>query len=211
MQKVVPVDIRDAGKAFVFKGFVTSNSGYGPGSVEKIIGPGKYLIAMQSGQKVLLQGPRALKVGTQVRVTAPSRPMEPKGVPESNKINSKESGIQWTAFIPLGFGGKGAAARLRVFVERKKDGPLSKNSPAVYFVFTVETEKQGEIQWSIYLKGRQVAIQVFSGLRSEGDLKDLIGVVERNLKSKGFVLSGPTVVLARPFKVPEGFHLNVKG
>jgi hypothetical protein len=139
--------------------------------------------------------------------------LERKDLLEIQKSSFKEPGLQLQAFVPLGFGGKKAQAILRVYVEREKEEFWKKQTPAIYFVFTTQTDKQGELQWSIYLKGRQVAIQVFSDMaHGERDgLQVMVVSVEKKLRDLGFQLMAPTVYLKKPFRTPEGFRLNIKG
>ncbi|HJT24306.1 MAG TPA: hypothetical protein VJ873_06995, partial [bacterium] len=152
---------------------------------------------------------------TRVRVFPPGEgPLRAsEGKKESGADLLRESGTQWAALLPLGFGGKKASARLKLFVEEKPEGIWGKGNRAVYFIVWTLTEKLGELQWSIYLKGRQVSLQVFAekGFFDLDGLKELTGGVERSLKNKGFTLASPTTYLERPFKVPDGFRLNVKG
>lgn len=85
--------------------------------------------------------------------------------------------------------------------------------PAVYLILECVTEFQTQTQWNIYLKGRTIAIQVYpgEGIDVETAIGPLLNEVEENLKKKGFLITGPTVILKKKFKVPRGFHLNVKG
>jgi hypothetical protein len=149
-----------------------------------------------------------------VRVFPSSRLNEnPKGENTTNTQNLQENRAHLSALIPLAFGGKKALARLQIFVERKTGATRFKNTPAVYFVFFVRTENQGDLQWSVYLKERQISLQVFA--EGKGDekeeLKSLIGKVEKSLKNRGFILLAPTVLLTHPFRIPEGFQMNVRG
>jgi hypothetical protein len=183
------------------------------GLVEKILAPGKYVVVMQDGQKITAQGSRSLRVGHQVQVLRRVDLLsKTKDGLKSNASSLKEPGLHWKAFVPLGFGGKKAGALLKVYVEKNDEAFWGKRSPAIYFVFTVRTDKQGELQWSIYLKGHQLAVQVFSGTdEKRDDLKLLMDSVENNLKGLGFQLLTPTIYLKSPFRVPEGFRLNIKG
>lgn len=169
-----------------------------------MVGPGRYLISGASGVRVSAVGETGLKVGDPVRVL-PS----PSATQAVDPLS--EPGQPWTAFIPLGFGGAKAAARLKVYVEKQR---LSvKSGSAVYLVLECETELQRMTQWSLYLRGRSVAIQVFpgEGVEPSDSLLGSISEVEENLKKKGFFLTSPTVILKRKFSVPRGFHLNVRG
>jgi hypothetical protein len=185
------------------------------GVVEKIVEPGKFVVSFADGVKVKVQGQENLKIGNRVQVHFDLNQMkgnEKLPAPESLD-KQEESGIQLSAFLPLGFGGKGATARLEVFIERQSGNGLNKFIPAIYFVFVVQTKELGETQWSIHMKGRQVSIQVFaSGVQKQREKLKLLALdVEKGLKNKGFVLSAPTVYLNRRFTVPSGFRLNVSG
>jgi hypothetical protein len=212
MKKLIPVEIGFLGKPLSAREGALSNPEAKMGIVEKIIGPGKYIVSLENAVKVTVRSVQGLKVGNRVQVLPPGKGIK-EGMAEQKADSLTKRGLHWSASFPLGFGGKNAMARLKVFVEEKTGEFWNKNSPAVYFVFTVMTENQGELQWSIYLKGRQVAIQVFSPMKGveKDDLKELILAVEKNLRNKGFVLSASTVLLAKPFKIPEGFRLNVRG
>ena len=106
---------------------------------------------------------------------------------------------------------KGASAQLEVFVEKESKGFGGKKASA-YFVFTVKTETQGEIQWSIYLAGKQVALQVYAPNKTrQENLKLMVLEIEKSLKKKGFLLAGATIYLNSPFRIPEGYRLNVRG
>ncbi len=154
-----------------------------------------------------------MKVDNHVRVFPPREISAERTQKEPAADYGKESGTYWTAFLPLGFGGKKASTRLQVFVEEKPEGFWGKKPRAVYFVVWTQTEKLGGLQWSIYLKGRQVSLQVFAEKSTVDNvrLKELAESVEKSLKNRGFSLLTPTVYSERPFKVPEGFRLNVKG
>ncbi len=185
-----------------------------PGFVEKIVGSGRYVVTLADGNQVVAQGSRGLKPGNRVQVLSRIETLtKKKEISEIQKSLDKDPGLQVEAFFPLGFGGKKAKAFLKIYIEEKNEELLEKRSPAVYFIFNVETEKQGKLQWSVYLRERQIAIQVFSDL---GDamadvLKALVTNVEKNLRSRGYWLSSPTVYLKSFFRVPEGFRLNIKG
>jgi len=185
------------------------------GVVEKVVGPGTYVIRMDDGGLVEARGPRTLKLGSPVSVTAPAESAKVLGSTADAAVSNREAaeGLQWFALIPLAFGGKKAAARLDVYVEKEKEGTRTKVDPAIYFVFTIQTEECGEIQWSIHLKGRQVTLHVFArpGDGKKGFLNQMILEIEAALNKRGFVLTAPALLLNRPFKVPTGFRLNVRG
>lgn len=184
------------------------------GVIERVLGPGRFLIVLKSGSKLQVQGASSLKVGDKVQVQSSDYAGKLASPDEILESASVEGGFEWSAFIPLGFGGKNATARLEVFVERKNSKKFfEKKTQAIYFIFTVRTEKQGEIQWSIYLRGRQIAMQVYAqGTTVQKEaVKDIIKTVETTLKTKGFMLMAPIVFLSQPFKIPVGFRLNVRG
>ena len=189
-------------------------SGFKLGKIEKILEPGRFVVVLENGSRVAAQGARTLKINSRVRVFPPGEiSAGVKGESEPPASPLKGSGTQWRALLPLGFGGEKASARLRVFVEEKTGGLWNKNPRAAYFVVWTHTEKLGELQWSIYLKGREVSLQVFAknGIDDKDGIRDLAANVEKSLKSRGFTLAAPTVYLGRPFKAPEGFRLNVRG
>lgn len=162
-----------------------------------------------------VRGPENVKVGSKVQVVPTDAVGDKKKAPLDvlQPSNFGESGVRLSAFLPLGFGGKGASARLEIFVEERSKSTSPKSEPASYFVFTVKTEKQGEIQWSIYLKGKGVALHVYANPKggSKDLLRKLTQEIEKSLEVKGYILIAPTVFLSRPFKIPEGFRLNLKG
>lgn len=187
--------------------------GFKLGKIEKVLEPGRFVVVLENGERVTTQGFQNLKIGSRVRVFPPG---EIPGSANEEELQSdflKKAGTQWTALLPLGFGGAKSSVRLKIFVEEKTEGPRDKGPRAVYFIIWTQTEKLGELQWSIYLRGRQLFLQVFleKDTFDAVELKNLIGGVERNLKNKGFILAAPTAYLDHPFRVPEGFRLNVKG
>lgn len=185
------------------------------GVVRQVLEPGHFIISLADGTKIEVRGLASLKVGREVQVFIPSG--HSKRIQENTNVDvksfSSDEGVQWSAFIPLGFGGGAASAKLEVFVEKKSKKFLEKNTSAAYFIFTVETEKQGLIQWSIYLWKKQVSIHVYAQSKGgqEINLRNLVQEIERSLKGRGFVIVAPTVLLKKPFKVPAGFRLNVRG
>ena len=185
------------------------------GVVEKVIEPGRFIVSFADGVKVRVHGSEGLKLGSRVQVQfSLNRLKGPEGLPGAERLAPREeSGFQMSALLPLAFGGKGANARLQVFIERQSRSALDKFIPAIYFVFTVKTIELGEIQWSIHMKGRQVSIQVFApgAQKLPEKLRMLTLEVEKGLRNRGFVLSTPTVYLNQRFKVPPGFRLNVRG
>ncbi len=214
MQKYYSIEVIGPNKELFTMGKFSEIPGSNLGIIGKVTGPGKYIVNLMDGQQISVRGARGIKVGDEVHVlTNVENVKVTKDNLESQEVKFKEPGLQLHAFLPLGFGGKDASASLRVYVEKKKDEFLKNFLPAIYFVFNIHTEKLGELQWSIYMKGRQVAIQVFSDIvHIENDVfKKIVNNVEKNLRDAGFHLMTPTVFLKNAFRIPEGFRLNVKG
>ena len=186
---------------------------YKVGTVEKNLGNGKFVVLMEDGQKIEVRGSAVVKAGQKVQVFSPKA--SSKGLLPANSLAPDlrgGEGTQLSVFFPLGFGGNKARARLEIFVEKQPVDKWGRGSPAIYFVFTVLTEEVGETQWSIYLRGRQLNLQVYApDSAGKERLGDLVIQVEKSLKSRGYVLTTPTVHLKKAFKVPAGFRLNLKG
>ena len=217
MEKVFPVEgkILEPMKRGLPSGYFLSSSKKN-GWVESILSPGRYIVSMEGGIKITVSGPEILKVGDQVQVLTNQASSVVKAGETNNTVNPSlfsENGVLWSIMMPLAFGGKGALARLEAFVEKRSKNLKDKTEQASYFVFTLSTEKQGEIQWSIYLKGKQIALHVYVKSLNElkGGLKEMVREVETSLRRQGYVLMAPTVFLNRPFKAPPGFRLNVRG
>ena len=172
--------------------------------VAEVIAPGRYVVTLSTGRAAEVEGEPGLDVG------APGRVLKP-GI-ESQKV-AQEPGVPWEALIPLGFGGKDALAELKVYVERIGEKASRGTKPGVYLVLECMTELQGKCQWSIYLRGNSVQIQVYPGDGVElGErFLSMVREVEESLKKKGFGLAGSTVILKKRFSLPRGFHLNIKG
>jgi hypothetical protein len=132
---------------------------------------------------------------------------------DANLSFSIPSGDRLSALIPMKLGDKISEGKLEFYVERDKTGVLRKKSAIVYLVFSVKTATYGQVQWSVYLNGIHVLIQVFveKGAEGKADIHQMIGDFEASLKKKGFSLLAPTVILKKPFKVPAGFQLNIRG
>ena len=214
MQEVFSVEVVGRNKGPLAIGAQRLIPGSRPGIVEKMVGPGKYLVTLRDGKQITVYGPKGIKIGNNVQVlTRFEAENIKKSVRETQGADFKEPGLQLEAFFPLGFGGKKAKAFLKVYIEKKNEEFWDQRPLAVYFVFNIETDKQGKLQWSIYLKERQIAIQVFSDFDSaeKDELKSVVTNVEKNLRSRGFRLLAPTVYLKSLFRVPEGFRLNIKG
>ena len=183
------------------------------GVVQGIVGPGRYDVALADGTKMQVKSPATLKVGDKVQVLTSD---QARGVPEpevQEGIGVLEGGSILTAFIPLAFGGPKANAKLEVEVERRTKEPFKKGGPAVYFVFIVKTEGQGEVQWGIHLNGRQVALQIYAPQmgRLKSELGKLVVEVQKALSDRGFVMSGQVIFSGHPLRLPSGTRLNLRG
>ncbi len=210
MERIFPVQMNALPKPPAGLAADWSPSGFKLGRIDAILEPGKFVVELENGVRVTASGSRALKLDSRVRVFPPAATLT-GGAEKEQPLPLREKNFSWKALFPLGFGGRKASARLHVFLEERPESLWDKSPRAVYFVIWTRTEKLGEIQWSIYLKGRQASIQVFAETGGKDVLKELVSGVERNLKGLGFVLAAPTLYLSRPFKAPEGFRLNVRG
>src|SRR5581483_12514977 len=160
MQKVVPIELN--GPIKVGAGGVQV-SGAALGVIEKSLGPGKYLVVLGKGRKIEASGLPGLKIGLKVQVLpAVSTAGEPKEVLSRKALDPDASGVHWKATFPFLLGSTRGQANLKVFVQKKLEGLRGKSFPVVYLLFSLRTEKQGETQWSIYLKGNQLSIQVYA-------------------------------------------------
>jgi hypothetical protein len=216
MEKVFPIDgsiIKLAREGVPSARTRISPTGYGV--IEKILTPGRYIVSIEPDVKITVNGSEMMKVGDNVQVSMSQVKPEKKiaNANISEPLITSEKGFQWSAFIPLAFGGQGSLARIEAFFEKRKKGTREKETPAAFFIFTVSTEKLGEIQWSVYLRGRQLTLQVYTAVLSElkGGYRDMVREVEESLRQHGFVFAAPTVFLNKPFKIPHGFGLNVRG
>jgi hypothetical protein len=215
MEKVFPID--GSIIKLVREGVPSARTRISPtryGVIEKILIPGCYIVSIEPDVKITVNGSETMKVGDRVQVSMSQVKPEKKiaNANISEPLIISEKGFQWSAFIPLAFGGQGSLARIEAFFEKRK-GAREKETPVAFFIFTVSTEKLGEIQWSVYLRGRQVTLQVYMAVLNElkGGYQDMVREVEENLKRHGFVFAAPTVFLNKPFKIPQGFGLNVRG
>jgi len=179
--------------------------------VTKVLAPGQFVVSVETGERLEVRGDISLRVGQKVQVLFEEAKAPVKESRPNNSGNSKETISQWTALIPLAFGGRGSQAKLEVFAERRTGRRPSEQAFAAYFIFTVETEKSGRVQWNVHLKGRQISLQVFAPDSNPEGLGALIDEIERSLVGKGFFLAGKAVLLDKPFRVPDGFRLNVTG
>lgn len=213
MEQVFPVEINigSAGLNLGTKAGFQQTASFKQGVVEKILEPGSFVVTLADGGKVKVQGPSGLKVGSRVQVsTSRTRVQEAAADIIRNQGGAE---LQGSALIPLGFGGKGAKARLEVFTEKKPSGGSKQAVRAIYFVLMIQTQELGEVQWCIHMQGRSVTLQVFAPQKDvkPDEFKTMLGEVERSLKSRGFFLTAPTIYLNRAFKVPAGYRLNVRG
>jgi hypothetical protein len=184
----------------------------GEAIIEKVLGSNRYLVSLADGTKLTAIGPVSINKGTKVQVSALSTGAFQKETAPNLTLSIK-NGDRWSALIPLKLGNRTSEAKLELYVEREKAGFLPKKDAIVYLAFSVKTETYGQIQWVVYLKVNQVLIQVYAEKGGVGkkDISLMIKDFEGSLKKKGFSLLAPTVILKKPFKVPTGFQLNVRG
>jgi hypothetical protein len=179
--------------------------------VEKVLGPKVYLVSLEDGTKLTARGSASITKGTKVFVS--SLPVSNQNESEHSLRLAGEFGDRFSALIPFKVGNKTTEAKIDLCVEREKSGFLSKKDVIVYLIFTVKTTIYGQVQWSVYLRRSQMLIQVYA--EKDGDEKRTINQMvldfEGSLKKKGFSLLAPTVILKKPFKVPNGFRLNIQG
>jgi translation initiation factor IF-1 len=180
--------------------------------VEKVLGPNRYSVVLADGTKLTAVGPDSIRKGAKVRVAAFDSSSVRKSAEDNLRISIK-NGDRLTALMPIKLVSGTEVAKIELYVEKEKAAFLSKKDAIVYLVFSVKTDTYGEIQWSVYLKGRQILVQVYAEKDDEGktNLDQMIKEFEVSLKKKGFSLLAPTVILKKPFKVPAGFQLNVRG
>ena len=210
MEKVFlisPENFLKLGNGRVEKTFVE-----GDAIVEKVLGSKRYSVVLEDGTKLTAVGPDSIREGAKVRVAAFDSSSVLKSAEDNLKVSVK-NGARLAALIPLKLGGKTEVAKIELYVEKEKTGFLAKKDSIVYLVFSIKTETYGEIQWSVYLKGNQILVQVYAEKNGTGkkNLDQMILDFEVSLKKKGFSLLAPTVILKKPFKVPTGFQLNVRG
>ncbi len=180
--------------------------------VERVLGPKRYSVVLEDGTKLTAVGPDSIRAGAKVKVAAFDSSAARKSTEDNLKVSIK-NGDGLAALIPVKLGSKTEVARIELYVEKEKAGFLKKKEAIVYLVFSMKTDTYGEIQWSVYLKGSQILVQVYAEKDGEGkkNLDQMIKDFEVSLKKKGFSLLAPTVILKKPFKVPAGFQLNVRG
>src|SRR5665213_1537569 len=181
--------------------------------VEKVLGSNRYLVTLGDGTKLTAIGSETINKGAKVRVSSlPTVIFQEKGLEDNLKLSVK-NGDRLSVVIPFKLGNKTPEAKIELYVEREKAGFLSKRDSIVYLVFVVKTETYGQIQWSVYLKGSQILVQIYAekdGVGKKG-INQMIRDFEISLKKRGFSLLAPTVILKKPFKVPIGFQLNIRG
>ncbi len=186
--------------------------------IEKNIRPGQFWAALENGERIKVHGAAELTVGQKVTVLMPGpanadRAKAATLLAESGPLADK-SAMVWTALLPFDFapGPGGGVAKLEVFVEKVKRHSLEKAGRASYLVFTTDFENGDTLQWSVYLKGKNISLQIYSSEKTaqRHDMDKLSGELEKRLKKLGFVLTAPTVRLVKPFKIPQGFRLNVR-
>jgi hypothetical protein len=180
--------------------------------VEKVLGPKRYLVTLVDGTKLTAIGSESIDKGTRVRVSSLPTAFQQKGL-EGNLSLSIKNGDRLSAVIPFKLGNKTPEAKIELYVEREKTGFLSKKDSVVYLVFIIKTEAYGQIQWSVYLKGSRILVQIYAEKDGAGKkgISQMIRDFEISIKKKGFSLLAPTVILKKPFKVPIGFQLNIRG
>ena|ERR1700677_3252418 len=185
----------------------------GDAIVEKVLGPKRYLVTLGDGTKLTAIGSESINKGSKVRVSSLSTFVFRQKDLEDNLKISVKNGDRLSVLIPFKLGNKTSEVKVELYVERGKAGFFSKKDSTVYLVFFVKTQAYGQIQWSVYLKGNQVLVQIYAEKNGEGKktINQMIRDFEVSLKKKGFSLLAPTVILKKPFKVPTGFQLNIRG
>jgi hypothetical protein len=117
-------------------------------------------------------------------------------------------------FLPLDFGGKNAHIKIEVYGSQRHSNwadPIIQEK-AFYLVITTKTEYQGTIQWSIYLKGNDLALQVYSNQAKMSDqVQQVVQTAEIALRQQGYRILYPTVFLKYPFQVPKKFIVELRG
>jgi hypothetical protein len=179
--------------------------------VEKVLGHKLYLVSLQDGTKLTAKGSASISKGMKVQVS--SLPVFEQKDSGDGLNFARKNGDRLSVLFPFKMGNKTPEAKIELYVEREKEGVLSKRDTIVYLVFAVKTSTYGQIQWSVYLKGTQILVQVYAENNGSGEknINQMIRDFEGSLKKKGFSLLAPTVILKKPFKVPFGFRLNIQG
>jgi hypothetical protein len=215
MEEVYPVALAlgIAGAGVSLNAGASRGTGGLPGRVERALEAGRFLVLLPDGDRIEVSGKEGLKPGDAVRVVLKARPGAVTGGGKGAGAGSGETSrgeSLMSAFIPLAFGGKEAQARLEVFLPGRGKQAARSKGQVVTFVFDVTTRSLGRIQWGVHLRGREVALQVYSEAARKDPLRALVSGAERALQQRGFVLSATTVFLKRPFTVPSG-SMNVRG
>src|SRR6185503_1418691 len=186
MERVFPIDVASSSLELNIKRTEPFSSIAKTGVIEKVLRPGVFFVLIADGVRLRVSGSHALREGDKVQVLMPVQRSNKVEEPLTSDLNTLlgRDGIHWNAFMPLGFGGEKAEAKLEVFVEKEMNKKFEKTAPAIYFVFSVRTEKQGEIQWSVYLRRRLVALQVYAAAKNQVELRleSLIRTVEKSLE-----------------------------
>jgi hypothetical protein len=184
-----------------------------PAVIEKTIRPGQFWAALGNGEKIKVHSAADLSVGQKVTILIPKPEglARPGSIPENRPLVEKGATI-WTALIPFDFEPGEGVAKLEVFTEKIKKHSLEKAARASYLIFTTEFENGDTLQWSVYLKGKSLSLQIYSNEKTaeRHDMDKLSREIEKRLKKLGFSLTAATVRLLKPFKVPQGFSLNVR-
>ena len=183
--------------------------------IEKNIRPGQFWATLENGDRIRVHSAAELTVGQKVTVLVPklADAVKAGAIAQSRPLADK-GGMVWTALLPFDFasGPEGGVVKLEVFVEKVKKHSLEKTSRASYLVFTTDFENGDTLQWSVYLKGKNLSLQSYSSEKTaqRHDIDKLSGEIEKRLKKMGFVLIAPTARLAKRFRIPQGFSLNVR-
>jgi hypothetical protein len=184
------------------------------GVIEKQIRAGQFWARLESGQRVRVHSSADLSAGQKVSVlpapTAAPAPAEMTKVASPALVD--QAGAFWTVLMPFDFGLGESTAKLEIFVEKSKKHSLDKAGRASFLIFTTDFADGDRVQWSIYLKNKNVSLQIYSsdGTSERHDIVKLSAEIEKKLKKMGFLLAAPTTRLAKLFKVPKGFGLNVR-
>ena len=218
MEQVFPVNIETlmVRKDAFLPGNSFTQAHFRLGVVERILGPGRFIVAVDGNLKVEVQGSAFLKVGSPVKMLLKKFPdhVADRVLKRPSLEMPIENRPQWTVSMSLGFGGKNAASRLEVYTDRKNIPLFGKDDSAIYFVFSTGTEMQGEIQWCVHLMGKYVSIRVYKndGMKKMPiDFETILRNLEDSLRKKGFFVSTPTVILKRPMGMVGAFQYALRG
>ncbi len=214
MDTVIPIEA-GVGKGN-YNPLFSSSGGVKLGTVVKVLENRIFLVEMDNGTKVKVRSDESLSPGSLVKIISKNEVTEkPITLGEIIKNSSLDvdAVVRFSAIIPLAFGGKHGLAKLNIFVEKNEQGLFKKSKPAIYFVFTIKTENQGDSQWCVHLLGKQITLQAYfdSFGKNKGDQKILATEIETSLKNAGFNLNGPTLFLSKPLNISSDYRLNVRG